>query len=190
MNLIFLFIFFILYLIIFYKEDFIDMKKLKIKNKDENPIFKSNISLDVNDSIYAPKYCLYHPTDKSQAICFDENDLFNNPNTSIGRSNINNNIKKIKDKLTFYKSKGFHSENDKQHWMNTKNNIEKNWRDGEKEPRICLGNTCLTQDDIRPIYRSNPTKRYRQGPYGKSGGQMVEINERVFLVITVILFLS
>ena len=151
MNLIFLLIFFILYLIIFYKEDFIDMKKLKIKNKDENPIFKSNISLDVNDSIYAPKYCLYHPTDKSQAICFDENDLFNNPNTSIGRSNINNNIKKIKDKLTFYKSKGFHSENDKQHWINTKNNIEKNWRDGEKEPRICIGNTCLTQDDIRPI---------------------------------------
>ena len=46
------------------------------------------------------------------------------------------------------------------------------------------------QDDIRPIYRSNPTKRYRQGPYGKSGGQMVEINERLFLLIMAILFLA
>ena len=46
------------------------------------------------------------------------------------------------------------------------------------------------QDDIRPIHRSNQTKRYQQGFYGKSGSQTVEINERVFLVITVILFLS
>ena len=46
------------------------------------------------------------------------------------------------------------------------------------------------QDDIRPIHRSNQTKRYQQGTYGKSGGQTVEIKERLFLAITVILFLS
>ena len=46
------------------------------------------------------------------------------------------------------------------------------------------------QDDIRPIYRSNPTERYRQGPYGKSEGQMVEINERLFLLMMAILFLA
>ena len=45
-------------------------------------------------------------------------------------------------------------------------------------------------DDIRPIYMSNPTKRYRHGSFKKSGSQIMEISERLFLLMTAILFLS
>lgn len=46
------------------------------------------------------------------------------------------------------------------------------------------------QDDIRPIYRSNLTKRYRLASFKKSGSQTVEISESLFLLMTAILFLS